>query len=797
MKYAKIAIFSDKRITADGYAALLGQYAASISIFELEQDGELSSEFDLIIIDFSSKKYRFAINRLIENRAQHHLISLISPYTPTQIDSLIINPDRLELILTKPFLIDRLETFVKNQTNIINQRQILEAKTSILSEVVQLNPNRIAVFTPAGILYYANNHYLSANAIDLAQIDTLHFNQISHCQIGWNNILDRLSGTDTFIQQRLEENRWYESYFYTLSHNHIVHICKDITIEKQNEMRLEQAGIFFEQSNEALVITDKNGIIVSVNAAFCRITGYTKNEAIGQSTKLLNSGIHDRHFYESLWNSLIHNNAWQGEIWNKRKNGEIYPEWLSISKAFSAKYNEEFFIALFTDITSIKETDRKLYFYANHDPLTGLANRAQFESQLKKQLAFAKRRHSKIALLFIDLDKFKEVNDTFGHSVGDMMLKTITKRLSDVIRAEDFLSRLGGDEFVIIAGGAENTEGVLVLAQKLIDTIKDPIVIEGKIFFMTLSIGISIYPDHGEISEDLIKNADSAMYEVKENGRNGYIMYQNSFSEKLSLKVQTQSDLKSAIEKDEFELFYQPIIDMNSHNITGAEALIRWHHPQKGLLYPASFISYVENSDLIYDFGMMVCAKAFADLAILNQTCTQMNKFRLSINIATKQFFEDDFVLKLTSLMNDFVIDPTQIELEILETQIMQNPEIAQKKFNELHALGIKLALDDFGTGYSSLSYLKNFTIDKLKIDQSFVRDLLEDTNDQAIVQTIITMSKIFNMEVQAEGVETLEHENALMEMGCDFSQGYLYTKPIPLREFVEWAQTYKKCHGS
>lgn len=791
MNYAKIGIFSDKFSTAQGYGALLSSYSDTIVSFDLES--EVNEElFDIIIIDFSAKKYKSFINSLIDKNANKSIIIAISPYNALQIHTLIENHEHVELILTKPFSIDRLITFVQHQCNNINHQMMLEAKNSILSEVVQLNPHRIGVFSDDGVLFYANSNYLTSNNIDLSQFDFLHFNQISQCQVGWNNILAKLASGGTFITQRLEERRWHESFFYRLPHNHVVHICKDITLEKQNEIRLEQAGIFFEQSSEALVITDKSGVIISVNAAFCRITGYPKDEAIGKTTKLLNSGIHDQNFYESMWNSLIHNDSWQGEIWNKRKNGEIYPEWLSINKAYSSKYHEEFYIAVFTDISSIKETDRKLYFYANHDPLTGLANRVQFESQLKKQIAFAQRRKNKLALLFIDLDKFKDVNDTYGHSVGDMMLKSVTKRLTDMLREEDFLARLGGDEFVVIAGGAENAEGISTLAQKLSAAIREPIILEGKVFFMSLSIGVSIYPDDGVTAEDLIKNADAAMYEVKENGRNGYMMYQSSFTDKLTLKVQTQNDLKSAMERDEFELYYQPIIDFSTQMLIGAEALVRWHHPTKGLLYPISFISYVENSNLIYDFGMMVCAKAFNDLSSLNASCSQMKHFRLSINIATKQFFDDQFVPRLTELMQDFSIDPSQIELEILETQVMKNPDIAQKKFDELHTLGIKLALDDFGTGYSSLSYLKNFTIDKLKIDQSFVRDLLEDNNDKAIIQAIITMGKIFGMEVQAEGVETAMHERILMEMGCDFSQGYLYSKPVPLIDFIEWAKAHR-----
>lgn len=793
MNYARIGIFAEKEPITLGYSTLLNPFGADIHTHTYDREMFVTlPPYDLILIDFASKKYRFVVESIIQHYANSAKIALISPYSLIDIHLLFGElSDTIDLFLTKPFDFSRLTAFAKHHTTLIDRRMMLEAKNAILAEVVDLNPDRIGVFSEDGVLFYANSHYLEANQIDISQIDFLHFDLITHCQIGFETIKRELRHSTTFSVQREEEKRWYESHFYHLAQHYIVHICKDITLSKQHEIRLEQSAIFFEQSSEALMIADRNGTILSVNTAFCRITGYSKDEAIGQTPKLLNSGMHDKDFYHHMWSSLIHNGKWQGEIWNKRKNGEIYPEWLSINKASSPKYNEEFYIAVFTDISSIKETDRKLYFYANHDPLTGLANRVQFESQLKKNIESAKRRNEKMALLFIDLDRFKEVNDTYGHSIGDMMLKSVTKRLSEAIRADDFLSRLGGDEFVIIASNVDDYDGISFLASKLADAMREPIVIDNKVFFMTLSIGVSIYPEHGNNAEDLIKHADAAMYEVKENGRNGYLLYQTSFSEKLTEKVSIQNELKTAIEQDQFELHYQPIIDLRTDQVVGAEALVRWHHPTKGFLYPASFISFVENSELIYSFGMLICKKAFGDLSVLNTHIQTQNPFTLSINIATKQFFEEDFVAKLTALSQDFGINPAQIELEILETQVMKNPQVAQKKFDELHALGFELALDDFGTGYSSLSYLKNFTIDKLKIDQSFVRDLLTDENDRSIVQTVITMSKIFTMTSQAEGVECAEHETILKSMGCDLAQGYHYSKPLPLEGFIDWHKLY------
>jgi diguanylate cyclase (GGDEF)-like protein len=319
-----------------------------------------------------------------------------------------------------------------------------------------------------------------------------------------------------------------------------------------------------------------------------------------------------------MWESLKNNSAWKGEIWNKRRNGEIYPEWLSIAKAINPKYNEEFYIAIFTDISSLKEADKKLHFYANHDVLTKLANRVNFETHLKSSLAYCERRNTKIALFFIDLDKFKDVNDTYGHSIGDEMLKTVAKRLEESIRKEDFIARLGGDEFVLIIKDVKDNDDMLTLAHKINENIKEPIVIGDKVFFMSLSIGISIFPDHGKDTEDLIKHSDAAMYEVKENGRNGYKLYNQNMSDKISLKVTIQNELKVAIAKDEFEMYYQTVVDMKTKKFVGAEALVRWNHKTRGVLTPIHFIDYIEEGGMSIDFGELVIKKVLHDIQIIN-----------------------------------------------------------------------------------------------------------------------------------------------------------------------------------
>lgn len=789
MPKPKFLIVAEQSSVFKLYELLLNDYFSTVKTL-LINDYDFIEEIDfnqvnIILIDLSGKKYLSTLNELSKKNLKGVKIILITPYDLNFFSQVLNNTMFFNLILSKPVDISRLQFFMKNECEKIEKRSILEKKNNILAKVVDLHPARIAVYTIDGVLFYANTSYLQAYDLTLNHIDNLFFDDISQCNIGFATIKDKLQITNTFITQREENNRWFESTFYIISNEFIIHSCIDITAQKQKELQLEQSAIFFENSNEGIIITDSKAKIVSTNRAFSKITGYRQNEVIGKKTSILNSGIHDKNFFENMWESLKNHSTWQGEIWNKRKNGEIYPEWLSIAKALNPKYNEEFYIAIFTDISSLKEADKKIHFYANHDVLTKLANRVQFESHLKSTIESCKRRESKMALFFIDLDKFKDINDTYGHTVGDEMLKTVAKRLEQSIRKEDFIARLGGDEFVLIIKDVKNSEDMITLACKLNENIKEPITLDDKVFFMTLSIGISIFPDHGKDSEDLIKNSDAAMYVVKENGRNGYRLYSQDMTDKISLKVTIQNELKIAISKDEFEMYYQSVVDIKTNQIIGAEALVRWNHKNRGTLTPIHFINYIDEGGMSVEFGELVFKKVLHDIQIINSKL-QNQDFKIAINIAPEYFFKYTFVDDVISYCKDFSINSKQIELELLETNIMKNSEISQKKIEKLHENGFDISIDDFGTGYSSLSYLKNFKVNKLKIDQSFIRDFLENSSDKAIVEAIINLANIFNLKVQAEGVETKEHEKLLETLNCNLAQGYFYNKPMSLNKFID-----------
>ena len=789
MYKSKLLIIAEQDIVFKPYELILKKYFGSVEfllIASYESLTELKTDnFDILLIDLYSKKYIDYI-KIIPNTDLK--IVLISPFNLAYIPKSINNLQFINLILTKPIEFSKLTTFVQNESHKIEKNNILEKKNHVLAKVVDLHPAKIGVFDLEGLLFYANSNYLTANNLTFEHIDTLSFDSISQCNIGFENIKKKLQISKSFTHQREENEQWYESIFYIVDYEFIIHICADITVQKQKEIQLEQSSVFYENSNEGIIVTNTKGKIISVNKSFCKITGFTKDEALGKTPNILNSGIHDKNFYEEMWESLKNNSSWQGEIWNKRKNGEIYPEWLSIAKAFNPKYKEEFFIAIFTDITSLKEADKKLHFYANHDVLTGLANRVQFESHLKNALHACKRHDSKLALFFIDLDKFKDVNDTYGHSIGDEMLKTVAKRIQQSIREEDFIARLGGDEFVLIIKDVREYNDMLLLADKINENIKEPIAIEDKVFFMSLSIGIAIYPDHGLNSEDLIKHADAAMYEVKESDRNGFKIYNQGMTDKVSHKLTIQNELEISIKKDEFVMYYQAIVDIKTNKIIGTEALVRWNHSKEGVLTPFHFIHIIEDSRMNVEFGELVFKKVLHDMQTINSSLGN-NHFKVSINISAKHFFEPKFVGSIVGFCKDFSIEPSQIELELLETHIMKNSTISEAKLEKLNEIGFRVAIDDFGTGYSSLSYLKNFKVDKLKIDQSFIRDFLENKSDKAIVEAIIKLSDSFEMKVQAEGVETKEHLALLQELNCDLVQGYYYNMPMPLDEFLKFTQ--------
>ncbi len=559
-------------------------------------------------------------------------------------------------------------------------------------------------------------------------------------------------------------------------------IARDITERHQMQEKLQLAATVFESTAEGVLITDTRQRINAVNRAFSEITGYSESEAIGETPRLLASGLHDSAFYAAMWYQLTAEGHWQGEISNRRKNGEIYPSWLTISAVRNRDKFITHFVAVFADISSLKQAQARLDYQAHHDPLTGLPNRTLFESRLHAALAHSKEAKSLGAVLFLDLDRFKHINDSLGHPVGDLLLKGIAHRLKDNLRDIDTVARLGGDEFIILLPGLQTGSDAETIATKLLNSFSAPFQAGEHEFFISTSIGTALFPDDGADVATLVKNADAAMYRSKAKGRNRVESYTRDLTAQASERIALEHELRRAIERNEFTLSYQPKLSLLTERLVGAEALIRWNHPTFGDVPPERFIPLAEENGMILQIGEWVLENACQQLHQWNQTYDVFGP--LSVNLAGAQLRQPNLVHHIEQLLTQYQLQPGCLQLEITENFIMSQTEEALSVLHRLKKLGVQLAIDDFGTGYSSLSYLKRLPLDILKIDQSFVRGLPDDPHDAAIVRAIIALGRSMQLTVIAEGVENLEQQQFLADEGCEQIQGYIVSLPLPPEEF-------------
>jgi diguanylate cyclase (GGDEF)-like protein/PAS domain S-box-containing protein len=559
-------------------------------------------------------------------------------------------------------------------------------------------------------------------------------------------------------------------------------IVADITQRKQYEHELRLAAMVYMAIGEAILVADANNRILAVNPAFTQLTGYTEQEVIGQSTNLLKSGRHDQEFYQRLWSVLLETGHWQGEIWNKRKNGEIYLEWLRIDTCKDKNGNVQHRVAVFSDITERKQVEEFIWTQANFDPLTGLPNRRMFQERLQIAIKQAHRDNHPMALLFLDLDRFKEVNDTLGHDIGDNMLKEVAKRLKECVRETDTVARLGGDEFTVILGDLDDPGSIDRVAQCILEHMRQPFLLAGETAYISISIGITIYPEDTANMTELLVNADQAMYAAKEAGRNRFCYFTRSMQESIEHRVHLTNDLRTALADQQFLLNYQPIVELASGEIHKAEALIRWQHPQLGLISPAGFIAIAEETGLIVEIGDWVFRKAAQQV---KQWRTNFDpQFQVSLNKSAVQFRHENGMYNWPEYLQEIDLSGTGIAVEITENLLLNiSADISNKLFS-IHHANMQIALDDFGTGYSSLPSLKSFGIDYLKIDQSFVSKLGFTPTDLALCEAVIVMAHKLGMKVIAEGIEMAEQRDLLLAAGCDFGQGFLFSKPATALEF-------------
>ncbi len=569
-----------------------------------------------------------------------------------------------------------------------------------------------------------------------------------------------------------------------------VAIQEDITSRKAAEEKLMLNAHILNSVNEGVAVTDAQQRFCFINPAFTAITGYTAEEVIGKSPKLLSSGLMDRTFYGNMWVSIAESGHWQGEIIDRRKNGESYPEWLSISVLKDARGTITHYISVFADISERKAVERRITHMAQHDFLTGLPNRMLLLDRMTQAISHARRDGRKVAVMFLDLDKFKYINDMLGHVLGDKLLQEAAGRISRISRSGDTLCRLGGDEFVLMLTDLEKADDASSVAVKLLESIAGPCLIDGHEIEITTSIGIALFPDDGQDGNELLRHAGAALYHAKQNGRNNYHFFTSEMNRRALKRMAIEKKLRHALERGEFTLHFQPQVDLRTMRPIGAEALLRWMDPESGEpIPPANFIPIAEENGMIVPIGEWV----------LRETCRQISEWRksglpeipVSVNLSAVQFRQKDLGQSLRAILSQYRIPPSSLELEITETAVMQDADAAITLLKEVKEMGIRLAMDDFGTGYSSLSYLKLLPIDKLKIDQTFVRDIAHDPDDAAIVSTIISMARNLKLKVVAEGVETDKQLAFLNQHGCDQGQGYYFSRPMTHDAFFTYFERY------
>ncbi|MGE5467779.1 MAG: EAL domain-containing protein [Ignavibacteria bacterium] len=550
---------------------------------------------------------------------------------------------------------------------------------------------------------------------------------------------------------------------------------QDIGARRVAEDKLRLSDKVFEYSAEAIVITDPEARILAVNPAFTFLTGYRPDEVMGKNPSMLKSGRHDAAFYAEMWQALVDRGHWEGELWDRRKDGSLYPKWLSIN-AVRDDGRTTHYVALFSDISERKANEDRIRFLAEHDHLTGLPNRRLLEARAAQLMASSRRRDAGLALMVIDLDRFKNVNDTLGHAAGDQLLIEVARRLIACVRASDTVVRLGGDEFVVLLEDMHAADDVAGVAAKIRSALNAPIELHDRALHTPPSIGIAIYPDDGDDVETLMRKADTALYQVKVSGRNAWLFYTDAMNEAVQGRLRIEEDLRASLASDGFRLHFQPQFDITSQRIVAWEALLRWPHPTRGWVPPEEFVPIAEETGLILPLGEWVLRTACKESRRWEEE--GLGAFRVGVNLSARQFGDAALPAIIASALEDAGIDGSRLELEITESMLM-GPH-TQETLNKLKRLGVLVTLDDFGTGYSSLAYLRSLAVDRLKIDRSFVRDIERDTNNAAIVRAVISLAQALDLGVIAEGVETGPQSDFLLAQGCRETQGFLRGRPMP-----------------
>lgn len=592
-----------------------------------------------------------------------------------------------------------------------------------------------------------------------------------------------------FINKRKDGSLYYEKasivpIFLNKKLISYLAIKLDITEYIEQNMKLAQAASVFENTEEAIIIADADGKIISVNSAFTNIYGYTIDDIKAKKLNFLHSGVQGKEFYTKMWYQITQEGMWRGKLVNKTNRGEKIPVWSTIKKITDVQGRTVNYTAIQTDLREIEKSQAKADYLAYHDPLTGLYNRVNFEEYLSHALFVARRSESILAIMFIDLDRFKVINDTLGHDIGDQVLITVAERLQKTLRDSDFISRWGGDEFVVILENLSSASDTAVVATNLIEILKEPMEVNGHHLITTASIGISIFPENGEDANTLIKHADSAMYQAKDLGKNNFCYYTSELSAQIQNKLDIDMALHNALEKNELYMLFQPQYDLQSKRIISVEALVRWENSELGFVPPDKFIPIAEDSGTIVALGYFIFEESCRGYRKMKEMGVTLD--RVAINVSSIQFKEQHLLETFVSIAKRHNVEPHEIEIEITERFLMEHTIANINLLQNFRNYGFKISIDDFGTGYSSMSYLKQLPVDTIKIDKSFVDDIEHDSSDKVIIEAIIALSKTLGYQIVAEGIETEEQESFLASGNCDIGQGYLFCKPLSYDEIVK-----------
>lgn len=684
----------------------------------------------------------------------------------------------------------------------ITHTQRIEQKLRNLGRALEQGPASVMITNTRGIIEYVNPKFCEVSGYSREEAIGQGAGMLRSGEMPeeiyrdlWNTLEQGKEWHGHLLNRRKDGTLFWESASISAVRDEngqcqsYIAVKEDITQQKEVEEQLKMIEAVFSTSNEAIMVADRDGLIKTINPAFSRITGYSLEEVQGRNPSILSSGRHEVDFYQSMWHEIMRQGCWSGEIWNRRKNGTIYPEWLSVSVVYDSEGEPSEYVAVFSDITKRKNDEAQIVRQAYYDELTELPNRTLLSDRLHLAIATADRDEQIIALLFVDLDRFKYVNDSMGHEYGDDLFKQVAERLNGCVRDTDTVARFGGDEFVILLHNIKSESDAAYVAQKLIDALSTPFVLAEREIIIGASIGIAMHSGDADTAETLIRNADLAMYKAKQSGRNQAHFFTAAMQEHANQRMTLEQDLRHALERNQLEVYYQPIASGQSGQVVGLEALLRWHHPERGLIPPDQFIPMAEETGLIGSIGEWVLETACRQIQTL---AASGHELYLSVNISERQRDLGLNAAAVSRVLAEHQMSPARLILEITESLLIQDSEETVAWLQGFKDLGISLAIDDFGTGYSSLSYLKRFPVDTLKIDREFIRDLNNDRYADSLVSAIISMAASLELRLIAEGVETEKQRLSLIGQGCRFMQGYLFCPPLPAEELAEWLSRYR-----